>query len=129
MAGEPALRTGVDIVEIARIEKSLSNPRFLARLFGASEGEQFAARGAKASFAAGNFCAKEAFSKALGTGVRGFALHEVEVLRDGLGAPYFVFSGEARRLVETGGLGFSVSISHCRAYAVATVVAYRQYGD
>lgn len=120
------VRTGVDIEEISRIEKSLSNPRFLTRLFGSSERQQFLERRARPSFAAGNFCAKEAFSKALGTGIRGFALAEVEILRDELGAPYFVFSGAAKRLVVESGLSFSVSISHCREYAAATVVAWRE---
>lgn len=120
------LSTGVDIVEIARIQKSLSNPRFLTRLFGVSEQAQYLERGARASFAAGNFCAKEAFSKALGTGIRSFALAEVEVLRDGLGKPYFVFSGKAEQLVRSCGKCFEVSISHTKDYAVAFVVAYEK---
>jgi len=43
---------------------------------------------------AANFAAKEAFSKALGTGVRGFLLAEVSVLRNELGAPYLALSGQ-----------------------------------
>ena len=117
--------TGIDILEISRIEKSLSNPRFLTRLFGISEQRQFLENGAKSSFLAGNFCAKEAFSKALGTGIRGFALSEVEVLRDGLGKPYFVFSGNAKQIVEEQGLNFDVSISHSDINAVASVICWR----
>ena len=117
--------TGIDILEISRIEKSLSNPRFLTRLFGISEQRQFLENGAKSSFLAGNFCAKEAFSKALGTGIRGFALSEVEVLRDELGKPYFVFSGKAKQIVEERGLNFDVSISHSDINAVASVICWR----
>lgn len=118
-------RTGIDILEIERIKKSLSNQRFLTRLFGVSERRQYEERGCKASFLAGNFCAKEAFSKALGTGVRGFALAEVEVLRDSLGKPYFKFSGKARNIVEKSGYTFEVSISHSDKTAIASVVCWK----
>lgn len=45
---------------------------------------------------AANFAAKEAFAKALGTGVRGFSLNEVSVLRGELGAPYIKLAGNAK---------------------------------
>lgn len=119
-------RTGIDILEIKRIEKSLSNPRFLTRLFGVSEVDQYIRAGSRPSFLAGNFCAKEAFSKTLGTGIRGFALNEVEILRDALGKPYFVFSGKAKDLVEAKNMRFDVSISHDGGMAVASVVAWTE---
>lgn len=75
---------------------------------------------------AASFAAKEAFSKALGTGIRGFALAEVSVLRDSLGAPYFALSGRAARLAEERGLRFSVSLSHTEDLAAAFVVAWRE---
>lgn len=75
---------------------------------------------------AANFAAKEAFSKALGTGVRGFSLAEVSVLRDHLGAPYFAFSGEAEKQVRERGLQFSVSLTHTDELAAAFVVAWQQ---
>ena len=120
------LRVGVDMEDIARIERCLLRPRFLLRFFGAREREQYTRQGARPSFLAGNFCAKEAFAKALGTGIRGFALAEVEVLRDEWGAPYFVFSGKALQLVEQAGLRFELSLSHTRDHAIAFVVAYKQ---
>lgn len=118
--------TGIDIVEISRIEKSLSNPRFLTRLFGVSEYEQYLDKGSKPQFLAGNFCAKEAFSKALGTGIRGFALSEVEILRDDLGKPYFLFSGKAKEIVETRRLCFDISISHSDGMAIASVICWEE---
>lgn len=75
---------------------------------------------------AANFAAKEAFSKALGTGIRGFSLTEVSVLRNELGAPYFVFSGEAEKIVRERGLQFSVSLTHTDELAAAFVVAWQQ---
>lgn len=80
--------------------------------------------GKKAESVAANFAAKEAFSKALGTGVRGFSLNEVSVLRDESGAPFFAFSGNAERIVKERKLGFSVSLSHTKNMACAMVVAY-----
>lgn len=118
----PAARVGIDLVEIARMERCMQNPRFVTRVFGVSERLLFtgARRFARA---AANFAAKEAFAKALGTGIRGFSLSEVEVLRDDLGAPYLQLSGQARAIAERMGFGFSVSLSHERGYAAAVVLA------
>lgn len=117
--------TGVDILRVKRLEESLENPRFLTRVYGSSELELWETRRKNPLFLAGNFCAKEAFSKALGTGIRGFALSEVEVLRDELGKPYFRLSGNAARIVSEKNLAFDVSISHEGDYAVAFVVAWQ----
>jgi len=114
---------GVDLVEIQRIEKSLASPHFLSRVFGEEEIMQYRSRGSGASFLAASFCAKEAFAKALGTGLRGFKLREVQVLRDELGKPFFHLSGSALDLARTSGLEFAVSLSHTKNYAVAFVVA------
>ena len=73
---------------------------------------------------AGNWAAKEAFAKSLGTGVEDFGLSEVEVLRDKLGAPYIRLSGNAKRIADEMGLDFSVSISHTSELAIATVIAF-----
>ncbi len=117
------LFTGIDLLKIDRIRKSMENPRFMARVFSASERDLFAHKKDPAPSLAANFAAKEAFSKALGTGVRGFALNEVSVLRDSLGAPYFAFSGNAARIVEERGLSFSVSLTHTEDLAAAFVIA------
>lgn len=118
------LTTGIDMLEISRMRRSLCSARFVERVFSPQERELLAARGMSAQTAAANFCAKEAFAKALGTGVRGFALGEVALLRDALGKPYYAFSGAARRLVEERGLCFSVSVTHTREYAAAFVVCF-----
>ena len=63
-----------------------------------------------------------AFSKALGTGVRGFDFDEVQILRNELGAPYFEFSGRAKQIVKSRNLECKVSLSHEKDKAIAFVV-------
>ncbi len=118
---------GIDIIEIARIKKSATNPRFLSRVFGAEELALYRERGQSPSFLAANFCAKEAFSKAVGTGVRGFELCEVQLLRDCLGKPYLSFSGAAARLVIS--LGLSFETTGIAATAELTVVDNVEVSD
>lgn len=117
------IKTGIDLIEIERIRESvLKNPRFLNKYFGDEEIELF---GEKRSFEslAGNFAVKEAFSKAMGTGIRGFSLCEVQTLRDEMGAPYVKLSGKALELFSD--FRISVSISHSKTDAAAVVVAYK----
>jgi holo-[acyl-carrier protein] synthase len=73
---------------------------------------------------AANWAAKEAFSKAMGTGIRGFGLNEVSVLRNEAGAPYFLLTGNAKILADQRGFSFSVSLSHTAELALAFVIAY-----
>ena len=102
---------GVDIIEVERIEKLLADKEnFLARYFSEAE----LAVNLRPESVAGNFAAKEAFSKAKGTGIRGFNLRDIEVLRDELGAPYILFRGER--------VNARVSISHTKSTAVAVVI-------
>lgn len=115
---------GIDLVEINRIKKSLENPRFLMRYFSKEEIEMFQKRNYFVSSVAANFAAKEAFSKALGTGIRGFSLDEISVLRDESGAPFFVFSGNAKKIVDSRRLNFSLSLSHTDTTACAMVVGF-----
>ena len=75
---------GTDIVKIDRISKACENPRFLEEYFSQRERDFLCAKKNMVSSVANNFAAKEAFSKALGTGVRNFSIYEVEVLRDEL---------------------------------------------
>lgn len=115
-------RIGVDITTVSRIKKSLENDRFARFVF--SEGERQAFMGQKPAYAslAANFAAKEAFAKALGTGVRGFSMSEVEVLRDEAGAPYFNFYGRAGEIVLSGGYTAVLSLSHEGDTAIAMVL-------
>lgn len=114
---------GVDITSVERIKKSLEKPGFLKKVFSEKETELFFDKEKpKYQSLAANFAAKEAFSKALGTGVRGFELYEVEILRDELGRPFFNFYGKAREIVAKGGYKARVSLSHEGDNAIAFVI-------
>ncbi|WP_283607068.1 holo-ACP synthase [Faecalispora anaeroviscerum] len=116
------LSVGVDLLEIPRIERAMKNPRFCRRILGDKEYDQLAQRGFPAASVAVSFCAKEAFSKALGTGVRGFLLKEVQLLRDELGKPYLHLEGAALEAARQAGLAFSVGATHTACYASVTVI-------
>jgi holo-[acyl-carrier-protein] synthase len=112
---------GTDLVEIERIRKSMKNPRFCSRVFGTAELAWLAKRGFSVESAAAAFCAKEAFSKAMGTGLWAFSLREVQVLHDeSTGKPVLKLSGKALKLA--GKSRFSVSLTHTDRYASAVVV-------
>ena len=106
---------GVDICRCCRFEGK--ERRFLERIFSPDE----LSVSTSPEYLASRFAAKEAFSKALGTGIRGFSLNEVTVREDEAGKPYLDLEGRARVLAE--GLSFHLSLSHEREYAVAMVVA------
>ena len=114
---------GTDLIEINRLEKSSKSKSFMKRVFSEKETALFSAMANPYPSMAGNWAAKEAFSKSLGTGVRGFSLNEVSVLRDELGAPYIELSGKALEIANQRGLEFSVSITHTKELAQAVVIA------
>src|SRR3990172_7125476 len=113
---------GIDIIEIERVEAALGRfgERFLQRVFTAEEAAF--CRGRVHELAA-RFAAKEAVMKALGTGARGVAGGEIEVLPNHRGKPLVYLYGRAKARAERIGLeGLDVSMSHSREYAVAFVV-------
>lgn len=116
------ITTGIDLVEISRIKRS-ATPHFIERIFSPKERELFDGKKNPLQSIASNFAAKEAFGKALGTGIRGFAFCEVSVLRDKFGAPYYEFSGKAKKIVELNQMSFSLSISNTDNYAIASTMA------
>lgn len=121
------IQVGIDLCEIERIEKALEkNPLFARRVLGDRERAYYEEHGMKAESIAAAFSAKEAFAKAMGTGIRDFAMREVEVLHDELGKPYYAFTGKAAELVEAQGLTFELSLTHSRSDAAAVAVGYRE---
>ena len=119
------LSTGVDIIEIPRIKKTLDRygERFLKRIF--TPDEIVYCRGRSPNLA-GRFAAKEATMKALGTGVRGVGWKDIEVIRAESGAPSVKLHGRAKARAEMLKVSeLSLSISHSREFAVAFVVAQR----
>jgi holo-[acyl-carrier protein] synthase len=114
---------GVDIIEIERIAGALERwgERFLRHVY--TEHEVVFCRGRVPELAA-RFAAKEAISKALGTGLYGIHWREMEILPDPLGKPLVCLYGQAAARASYLGLSeFAVSLSHSKEYAVASVVA------
>lgn len=117
------LGIGTDIVDIKRIRTAAENKRFTEEYFGKRERELLSAKKDPIPSAANNFAAKEAFSKAVGTGVRGFSICDVEVLRDGLGKPYIALSGKACEVAERMGVkSIHVTLSNTAELAAAFVI-------
>lgn len=116
------LGVGTDIIEILRIEEAISNNRnFLNKLFTEKEIQMFKKRKMKSEVIAGNFSAKEAISKTLGTGVRGFSLKDIEILRDELGKPIVHLSENIERIIGRD-YKINLSISHNNTSAIAFAV-------
>jgi holo-[acyl-carrier protein] synthase len=118
---------GVDIVETARIEQSMERhgDRFLDRLFTAEERKYCDAQSVPARCYAARFAAKEAVSKAFGTGI-GAEIEwlDITVLRSPEGKPSIELRGSGQQLAERLGVSdVMISMSHSDHYAVAQVVA------
>lgn len=118
------LKTGVDSISIARIRKSLGHPAFLEKTYSAGERAYMANKKDSAPTAAGHWAAKEAFVKAMGTGITTTALWEVGIDHSPGGAPFFVLTGWAAELAT--GWQLALSITHTEDTATAFVVAYRE---
>jgi len=111
---------GVDIVEISRIEGAVTRwgDRFLKRVY--TEKELELCRDRSNSLAA-HFAAKEAAMKALGTGTMKW--RDIETLSDSDGQPLIYLHGKAQKRAGQVGLkGLTISLSHCRDYAIASVI-------
>ncbi|MEN2769215.1 holo-ACP synthase [Ornithinibacillus xuwenensis] len=109
---------GIDIIELKRIQKSMENERFVNRILTEKEKESYIQldnRARKVEFLAGRFAAKEAFAKAMGTGIGKLSFQDISVLNNRLGAPFI-------DITVTEKMNIFVSISHSREYAVAQVV-------
>lgn len=117
------IKVGVDIVEIKRIKRSISKERFLNRIFSKREYDDFKKRKFKAESIAANFCAKEAFLKSIGKGLGFMSLNKIELLRKESGEPYLIISDEEVLYKYFKNVNFSVSVSHTKEYAIATVIA------
>ena len=113
---------GIDVIEIARVGKVLARhpDRFLRRVY--TPLEVAFCRGRVPELAA-RFAAKEAVMKALGTGARGLAWREIEVLPNQRGKPMVYLHGAAHARGEAIGLrGVDISLTHSHELAIAAVV-------
>lgn len=113
---------GIDIVEISRIRAAIDSwgDRFLRRIY--TEEEIIYCRGRLPQLAA-RFAGKEAVMKALGTGSRRVSWRDIEILPGRHGAPLVHLDGGAQSRADELGIDeLAISLSHSRAYAIASVV-------
>jgi holo-[acyl-carrier protein] synthase len=118
--------TGIDLVEIERIQQSVERygQRFLKRVYTAAEQAYCLRKKNAAESLAARFAAKEAAAKALGTGINhGVTWLEIEVLREPGGRPTIAFHGRAREFATRLGVqSAALSITHTRGLAMASVM-------
>lgn len=111
---------GTDIIEISRIEKAIQEEMFNMRVFTEKELKE---SNRKAHRLAGFFAAKEAMLKAMGTGLAGFSWQEIEISHNEKGAPILLFHDKVISFLQEQKISaVHLSISHCREYAVASVI-------
>ena len=95
------LGIGVDIIDNSRIKKSISNKKFLNRIFSYSEIKFSKKINNKTNYFSKRFAAKEAFSKALGTGFRmNLNFQDIEVINDKMGKPYYVKNKKITKIIQ-----------------------------
>jgi holo-[acyl-carrier protein] synthase len=116
---------GTDLVDIDRFRRSLERtPGLRERLFRPGERAYADQWSDPAERYAGRFAAKEATLKALGLGLGGMTMYDIEVVRAGSGAPSLLLHGEAAETAAAAGVtGWLVTISHTDTVAQAVVVA------
>ena len=115
---------GTDIIEINRFDKSVNNNKFMSTYYTDKEIEYIKSKSKPTESAAAFFCAKEAVAKAIGTGFSGFSPKDIGVEHDEKGKPCVVLGERAKTAAEAAGIKrISLSLSHCRDYAVAFAAA------
>ncbi len=118
---------GIDVVEVGRIAAAIARhgEPFLAKLFTAAERRYCDAQKSPELHYAARFAAKEAVSKALGTGIGGQAgWLDLEITRDDSGAPKLVLTGAATEFARQNGISeIQISLTHAREYAAANALA------
>ncbi|MGL4522406.1 MAG: holo-ACP synthase [Bacilli bacterium] len=117
------LGMGIDAVDINRISKlAQHNDRFVKRILTEEELSLYNAHNEKrkVEFLSGRYAAKEAFSKAIGTGIgKHFSFHDVSVMRNSLGAPYILLHNKDLDVKED---NIHISITHTDEIAFAQII-------
>jgi len=118
---------GIDIVEIKRMERWLENPKLLERFFHSEEITFAFARNKGAALTlSARFAAKEAFGKALGTGLAEISLKDIMVINRENGKPDLILFGTALQAFEKSCANrVHISLSHERENAIAMIVLER----
>ena len=121
------LGVGVDIVENIRIQKSLKSISFIKRVFSSSEILLAKKIINKKSYYSKRFAAKEAFSKAIGTGFRyNLNFKDISIIKDKLGKPSFLITDKIKKIIKKqfkiSSFKFFLSISDEKKYSIAYVI-------
>lgn len=118
---------GIDVVETVRIERSLERfgEKFKARVFTDKEREYCDTKKHAERHYAARFAAKEAISKAFGTGITDeVGWKDMEILRRDSGEPHVILHGKGKEFAEKKGIvRVIVSLTHADHYAAANAVA------
>ena len=117
---------GTDIISVDRIKKSLKNKNFLRRVYNHREILKCKKNVNIINCYSKRFAAKEAFSKALGTGIsNGISFNEIIILNKKSGKPYIILSGQTKKLIKKKfkkkRIKISLSLADEKKYAVAFV--------
>ena len=116
---------GIDLIKISRINKSIKNKNFIDRIYSKSEIQKARSLKKKSSFFAKRFAAKEAFSKAIGTGIsEGISFKEISVVNNIKGKPAIKLSGKTKNIVlkKIKKAKVHLSLSDEKKYAIAMVI-------
>ena len=115
---------GLDLCEITRMENAITHPRFLQRVFSPEEQEYILSKGkTSGQTAAGLYAAKEAFVKAVGTGITSLDLCEIRISHDEKGAPFYLLGDRQKDLLSLRGADSAfLSITHEGGMAAALCV-------
>ena len=121
------LGVGVDIIENSRIKKSIKNKKFLSRVFSKREILNSKKNNNKSGYFSKRFAAKEAFSKALGSGFRnGLNFNDISVVNDRYGKPSIKLNSKLKNIIskrfKTIKVNVFLSISDEKKHSIAFVV-------
>src|SRR5436853_1795680 len=120
------LGVGIDIIEVGRIQSSYERfgERFLNRILHPNEIAYCLSHKEPGPFLAARFAAKEAISKAFGTGIGAqLGWHDMEVGRKESGEPFVILHGGGKKLIEArGAKHLLISLSHTAAHATAVAI-------
>ncbi len=118
---------GLDIIEIARIQKMLEKhaERFTHKIFTKNEVKYCQSRPNPGNHFAARFAAKEAVLKSLGTGMaQGINWKDIEIVNESSGRPILYLTGKGKEIFDTLNLkNIHISISHDKVYAIAQAIA------
>ena len=126
------LGIGVDIIDNSRIKRSINNKRFLTRVFSNIEINNSKKTNNKTGYFSKRFAAKEAFSKALGTGFRkGLNFNDISIVNDKYGKPSIKLNNKLKKIInrkfKTKKINVFLSISDEKKHSIAFVVLEKKW--